>query len=71
MQRSIVTNDPRGELVLLYNKDRSIFMEGPMIDEFKNVFGDKLKVYIECEIVTGEDGNDKLEIIRELENQNW
>lgn len=70
LQRSIATNDPRGQLCLIYNKDRSILKEGPYNTEMDVMFGTANKVYVEGEFVNI-DGKQKFGVVKVVENQDW
>jgi hypothetical protein len=72
LQRSLETNDPRGPLMLIYNQNKDVFLEGPYESKYDEVFEGKPKVYIEGEILIDDDtGKRMFGLIKVVENQNW
>lgn len=53
-------------MCLVYNEDRSVMGEFPLLPEVAELFGDRLKFYADCEVV---DGN--LNLDHEVEAQEW
>ena len=62
IQRAIFGNPA----VLIYNKDRSYYMELPLDETFKKIIGESLKGYIKVRIENG-----KLTVIKPVCGLDW
>lgn len=71
LQRSLETNDPRGQLCLIYNKDRSVWLEGPYTHDMDGLFGNKDKIYVEGEIIIDHVGKRRVGVIKVVDDQPW
>ena len=52
--------------VLVYNEDRSVYLEGDLPKKLGKLLGDRHKAYFKIEIV-----DNKLNILGEVEAQDW
>jgi hypothetical protein len=53
VQRSVVTNDPTGPQVLVYNEDRSVEYQEPLTDAVADLMGERVKMYLYARVRDG------------------
>jgi hypothetical protein len=60
------TLNPGAGRVLVYNEDRSIFLEAPLRADINKAFRGRAKIYFEGEMV-----DDEIVIFHEVDEQSW
>lgn len=65
LQWPLMTNEDTPK-VLAYNKIRSFNAQIPITPELKQLFGVKLKIYVEANLINGE-----LQIVERVKDQDW